>query len=36
MIYEQYIPTTDMIPAKLLFGRKIRTRLPELRDIRVQ
>ena len=28
-------PTTGVSPAELLFGRKIRTRLPELRHVRV-
>ena len=29
-------PTTGVSPAKLLFGRKIRTRLPELRDVHAE
>ena len=28
--------TTGVSPAELLFGRKIRTRLPELRDVQVE
>ena len=29
-------PTTGVSPAELLFGRKVRTRLPELRDAHVE
>lgn len=29
-------PTTGMSPAELLFGRKVRTKLPELRDVHVE
>ena len=29
-------PTTGVSPAELLFGRKIRTRLPELNDVHVE
>ena len=29
-------PATGVSPAKLLFGRKIRTQLPELRDVHAE